>query len=116
MTQHTNELWAARAYEDPLWLVHVVGEEFEAICITSQSNDEEHAKHIVACHNACIGMIDPEAEIAQPRQDKADLVEALNNMHCSSCGLRVGYPKHKERDCTGCNHARAAIAKHGKES
>lgn len=30
MEQHTKEPWEARPYQDPLWLVHVAGEEFKA--------------------------------------------------------------------------------------
>ena len=35
--------------------------------------------------------------------------EALENMWCSSCGIRLGNLEHKERDCHDCNDARAAI-------
>lgn len=48
------------------------GESMEAIL-----HSRTLAEHVAACLNACTGMADPAAEIAELRDDRAQLVETL---------------------------------------
>ena len=78
------------------------------------------AQRIVACVNALVGMADPEAAIAKLRQDKAELVEALQKIadgDFPSGGYTGGeISAEEERAYHYQGVAQAAIAKHGKES
>ncbi len=59
--KRTPGLLEARLFEDPQWMVGPKdGHSLDAICITSQENDEANARHLAACWNACEGLT-PEA-------------------------------------------------------
>ena len=63
--------WKASVDIEPFWTVRVAEGQFDILCITYYGDDEEHAKHIAACHNGCLG-INPEAV---PK-----MLEALNGL------------------------------------
>lgn len=66
-----------------------------------------NAKRIVACHNACIGMADPEAGINALRTQRGDLLEAL--LSCVAAIERTAHCTEADR-LAAAKQARAAIA------
>ena len=86
MSKHTPEPWK---YEKELsawcdeWLISMdAGDRGRGICIAetrpgSAAGGQENASRIVTCVNACAGMADPAAEIAELKRQRDELLVAL---------------------------------------
>ena len=88
MSKHTPEPWK---YEKELsagcdeWLISMdAGDRGRGICIAetrpgSAAGGEANARRIVTCVNACAGMDDPAAEIAELKRQRDELLAALGS-------------------------------------
>jgi hypothetical protein len=56
-------------------------------CLSRDSETFANAHRIVTCVNACTNMKDPETEIAKLRADRAELLEALEELCKNSQGV-----------------------------
>lgn len=83
--------------------------------LIGESIIEENARRIVACVNACAGMTNPAEEIAELKQQRDELMEALdafsNYIHAEQCSTD-GPVHYSDGQLTGLAiMARKAIAK-----
>lgn len=90
-TTHTPEPWVMdyNRFGTPIVTgCNLKGAKEDLICILScriLARAEVNAARIVACVNACEGMVDPAAEIAELKAQRDELLAALNVCAASLC-------------------------------
>ena len=106
MSNHTPEPWFddRATHDEPYQNIKILGDENRGICWlwiddapVDDWNSEQraNANRIVTCVNACKGMADPAAEIAELRRQRDELVQQNANMQLRINELLV------DRNATG---------------
>ena len=79
--KHTPTPWGVQitALNDPgRWTIVSENDTIATLNLADDDQERDDALYIVACVNACEGTDNPEGEIAQLRQEKAELLEMAN--------------------------------------
>jgi hypothetical protein len=89
MSNHTKEPWKVHLIDRATMIASDVesGYIVEARKVKRGDIDIANAHRIVTCVNACTNMKDPETEIAKLRADRAELLEALEELCKNSQGV-----------------------------
>ena len=110
MSKHTPEPWEFES--EPQYCSEIIGSNGYSVCAFVDDPSGVDIDRMLACVNACAGMADPAAEIAELKRQRDELLAALNKYeeafdglfgHCGSngvfnhCGRRI--------DCTTLNEA-----------
>ena len=87
--KHTKETWKVNVGNTPLadtgdyeGYLEILGSDNKVVATWygDDDKDEENAKRIVDCVNACADMENPETEIAKLRADRAELIELCREL------------------------------------
>ena len=76
MSKHTPEPWEFES--EPQYCSEIIGSNGDSVCTFVEDPSGVDVDRILSCVNACAGMADPAAEIAELKRQRDELLAALN--------------------------------------